>query len=75
MKFCNINFNIKNRDELLSPPAGSKTKVIITVNAAFIVTANTEKRFFDILNSNYVTFDGAIPYIAAKILFYLGFIH
>jgi N-acetylglucosaminyldiphosphoundecaprenol N-acetyl-beta-D-mannosaminyltransferase len=44
------------------------TKIIFTANAAIISEANTSKRLYDILNNNYVTFDGQIPYIIAKVL-------
>jgi UDP-N-acetyl-D-mannosaminuronic acid transferase (WecB/TagA/CpsF family) len=74
MKFCNINFNLKNKADLFERGTIQGTKVIITTNAAFIVEANNSKRFFEILNNNYVTFDGSIPYIIAKILTNLGFI-
>jgi UDP-N-acetyl-D-mannosaminuronic acid transferase (WecB/TagA/CpsF family) len=71
MLFCNINFNQKNKHSLFELN-NNKLKFIITVNAAFIVEANRSKRFFDILNSNYVTFDGTVPYFVAKILFKIG---
>ncbi|MDR0443426.1 MAG: WecB/TagA/CpsF family glycosyltransferase [Treponema sp.] len=65
MLFCNINFNQKNKSDLLGYCENEKTKVIIPVNAALIVGANFRERFFDILNNNYVTFDGQIPYFVA----------
>jgi UDP-N-acetyl-D-mannosaminuronic acid transferase (WecB/TagA/CpsF family) len=74
MFFCNINFNQKNKRSLFELP-DNKLKLIITANAAFIVQANNSKRFFDILNNNYVTFDGTVPYLVAKILFKIGLIH
>jgi UDP-N-acetyl-D-mannosaminuronic acid transferase (WecB/TagA/CpsF family) len=70
MIFCNINFNQKNKRSLFELPPCGKPKLIITANAAFIVEANNTKRFFEILNSHYVTFDGQIVYICAKILYY-----
>jgi UDP-N-acetyl-D-mannosaminuronic acid transferase (WecB/TagA/CpsF family) len=74
MLFCNINFNQKNKQSLFE--IQDKTpKLIITVNAAFIVEANNSKRFFDILNNNYVTFDGTVPYLVAKILTKTGLLH
>jgi UDP-N-acetyl-D-mannosaminuronic acid transferase (WecB/TagA/CpsF family) len=75
MLFCNINFNQKDKNALFEHTDDKKVKLIITVNAAFIVEANKSKRFFDLLNSNYVTFDGYIPYITAKILNFWGLIH
>ena len=74
MFFCNINFNLKNKSDLFQQIDKSKTKLIIPSNAAVIVEANTSKRFFDILNNNYVTFDGRIPYLTAKFFSSLGFI-
>jgi UDP-N-acetyl-D-mannosaminuronic acid transferase (WecB/TagA/CpsF family) len=74
MFFCNINFNLKNKADLFERGNIQETKVIITANAAFIVEANNSKRFFEILNNNYVTFDGSIPYLIAKILANIGFI-
>jgi N-acetylglucosaminyldiphosphoundecaprenol N-acetyl-beta-D-mannosaminyltransferase len=67
MFFCNINFNLKNKSDLFKVVDNQKTKLIITANAQFIVQANTSERFFKVLNDNYVTFDGRIPYITAKL--------
>jgi UDP-N-acetyl-D-mannosaminuronic acid transferase (WecB/TagA/CpsF family) len=74
MLFCNINFNQKSKSNLFEHASDNKAKLIITVNAAFIVEANTSRRFFEVLNNNYVTFDGRIPYLIAKILYLLGLI-
>jgi N-acetylglucosaminyldiphosphoundecaprenol N-acetyl-beta-D-mannosaminyltransferase len=74
MLFCNINFNQKNKDNLFECPCDNKPKLIIPANAALIVEANNSKRFFELLNNNYVTFDGQIPYLYAKILYFLGLI-
>jgi len=68
MLFCNINFNLKNKSDLFERIDEKKTKFIITAHVSFIVEANTSKRFFDILNNNYVTFDGQIPYLLARII-------
>jgi N-acetylglucosaminyldiphosphoundecaprenol N-acetyl-beta-D-mannosaminyltransferase len=68
MKFCNINFNLRNKSDIFEPIDSGKTKVIITVNAAFIVDANISERFFNILNNNYITFDGTVPYLVAKVV-------
>ena len=65
--FCNINFNITNRNALFLHSDKNRTKLIIPVNAKLIVDANTSKRFFELLNNNYVTFDGQIPYLIAKL--------
>jgi hypothetical protein len=74
IQFCNINFNLKDKKSLFERVNTDKTKVIIPTNAALIVEANNSKRFLDILNNNYVTFDGSIPYLTVKILTNLGFI-
>jgi N-acetylglucosaminyldiphosphoundecaprenol N-acetyl-beta-D-mannosaminyltransferase len=66
MKFCNIEFNIKNKSDLFEYK--DKLKIILTVNSALIVEANKTSRFFNVLNSNYVSFDGQIPYYVAKLL-------
>ena len=65
MKFCNIEFNILHKDELFTR-SDNETKCIATVNAQFIVWANTDKRYMDYINSHYATFDGEIPLKEAK---------
>lgn len=65
MKFCNIEFNILNKDELFKR-FDNETKCIATVNAQFIVLANTDKRYMEYINSHYATFDGEIPLKEAK---------
>jgi hypothetical protein len=67
MLFCNIHFNQENKRSLFDR-LDNKLKLIITVNAALIVEANNSKRFYEILNNNYVTFDGTVPYLVAKII-------
>lgn len=74
MLFCNIIFNQKNINALFESIQDNKPKLIVTVNAAFIVEANKSKRFFDILKKNYVTFDGRIPYLTAKSIYFLKLI-
>lgn len=63
--FCNIKFNLINRKELFDRKE-NETKCIATVNAQFIVLANQNRRFMNILNSNYTTFDGTIPLKKAR---------
>lgn len=65
MEFCNIKFNILNKNELFIREE-NETKCIATVNAQFIVLANTDKRYMNYINSNYATFDGEIPLKAAR---------
>ena len=65
MRFCNIEFNILNKTELFTRN-DNETKCIATVNAQFIVLANTDKRYMNYINSHYATFDGEIPLKVAK---------
>lgn len=65
MKFCNVNFNILQKSDLFIR-LENETKCIATVNAQFIVLANTDKRYMDYINSHYATFDGEIPLKKAK---------
>lgn len=65
MKFCNIEFNIFNKKQLFERN-NDEIKCIATVNAQFIVLANTDKRYMNYINSNYATFDGEIPLKEAK---------
>lgn len=65
MKFCNIEFNILHKKDLFIR-SDNETKCIATVNAQFIVLANTDKRYMDYINSHYATFDGEIPLKEAK---------
>lgn len=65
MLFCNLDFNLLCKDDLFTQKE-NELKVIVTVNAQFIVLANTEKRYFDFINAHYATFDGEIPLKVAK---------
>jgi len=42
--------------------------MIVTVNAYFIAIAHKNERFARIINSNYATFDGKIPFLIARLL-------
>jgi N-acetylglucosaminyldiphosphoundecaprenol N-acetyl-beta-D-mannosaminyltransferase len=70
MKFCNINFNIKNKNDLYKINNNEKIKFLIPTNAVLIVFANKSKRLFDIISKNYPTLDGAVPLIIAKICYF-----
>ena len=65
MKFCNINFTILNKEQLFTRKE-DETKCIATVNAQFIVLANTTRRYMEYINANYATFDGEIPLKKAR---------
>jgi len=66
LKFANIEFRGLNK--LIVLDACSSMKRITTVNAEFIVEANKDEKFLDVVNSSFATFDGQIPYLAAKLL-------
>jgi len=65
INFADIKFKGLTRSDILSE--SDKLKIIITANAEFIVKAQDDKKFNDILSLNYTTFDGQIPfYIASR---------
>lgn len=64
--FCNIRFNLLNSYNLFDI-ADNKPKVIVPVNAQVIVLANKNRRFMNIINSNYSTFDGEVPFKIARL--------
>jgi exopolysaccharide biosynthesis WecB/TagA/CpsF family protein len=66
MRFCNIDFNIKNRTELFE--YHGKIKIINPTAAGNITVANKEKRYYDFLNKTHVCFDGQVPCVAARLL-------
>ena len=62
--FCGLTFKGLHKKELLA--FDDHLKVVVTANAEFIVKAQNNVRFKNIINTNYTTFDGRIPYILAK---------
>lgn len=66
VKFCGLSFKGVNRSILLSD--SEHLKLIVTVNAEFIVEAYKDKDFMSIINDNYSTFDGQVPYFISKML-------
>lgn len=58
--FCNIDFRLTDKMKIFEREDDAP-KFIVTVNAQFIVLANNNKRFMNILNRNYSTFDGEVP--------------
>lgn len=66
IKFCNLIFKGLNSEVLFKVEEG--LKIIVTCNSEFIVKAQRIDRFRMIINNNYATFDGQIPYILAKLL-------
>jgi len=65
IKCFGLVFRGIRRSSILSK--ADTTKVIITVNAEFIVESNKNIRFKELINNSYSTFDGQIPYLIAKI--------
>ena len=66
MKFCNLNINLTNKEELFKIDK-NKPKCIVTLNAQIITHANTNKRLFDFINNNYATIDGEVPLKMARL--------
>lgn len=66
VEFCNLKFKGLTKDIIFKEEAN--LKIIITCNAEFIVKANGNKRFKNIIDNNYTTFDGQIPYFLAKLI-------
>lgn len=64
LNFAGLEFRGLTRDVLFVPQ--ESLKVIITVNAEFIVLAHEDERFRNIVNQNFATFDGEWPYRLAR---------
>ncbi|MBU4264344.1 MAG: WecB/TagA/CpsF family glycosyltransferase [Proteobacteria bacterium] len=64
IKFCGLNFKGLTKDILLQET--DTIKVIVTANAQFIVHAQKDKKLKKIINNNYTTFDGQVPYSLAR---------
>jgi len=64
VEFANLTFKGLRRTDILRED--KILKFIVTVNAEFIVKANKNDAFKKIIDKNYATFDGQIPYFLAK---------
>jgi len=64
--FCNLIFKGLKREEILNM-ALSEFVHVITISAESIVRTNETPKLRKIINENYTTFDGQIPYMLAKI--------
>jgi N-acetylglucosaminyldiphosphoundecaprenol N-acetyl-beta-D-mannosaminyltransferase len=60
----NLEFKGLTKDAILLYQ--KNLKIIVTVNAEFIVYANEDPRFKKIISENYSTLDGQLPYLLAK---------
>lgn len=67
INFMNLVFRGLTRDGLLRE--SSALKIVVTVNAEYIVLANEDETFKKIICDNYSTFDGQIPFVLAKCKF------
>ena len=64
IRFKNVLFRGLTKQILLEED--SQLKIIVTVNAEFIIHANKDPEFNKLIAENFGTFDGQIPYILAK---------
>jgi N-acetylglucosaminyldiphosphoundecaprenol N-acetyl-beta-D-mannosaminyltransferase len=64
INFANLKFRGLEKQKLLEDD--TSLKFIVTVNAEFIIKANSDNEFKKIINDNYSTFDGQVPYYLAK---------
>ena len=62
--FLNLRFNGISRKTLFEESA--TLKHVITVNADFIVRAQQDLKFRELINNNYATFDGQVPLLLAR---------
>ena len=59
MKFCGIDINCHNLDDILT--SRNNPTILVTVNAEAIVRANTDARLKRIIDNNKSSIDGQIP--------------
>lgn len=64
IEFANLRFLGLTKKIVLEE--SSKIKFLVTVNSEFIINANKNLKFKNIINKNYATFDGEVPYRMAK---------
>jgi len=64
IKFANLYFKGLKKEEILKEE--NFLKFIVTVNSEFIIKGNNDDKFKHIINDNYSTFDGQVPYFLAK---------
>lgn len=67
INFMNLVFRGLTKGSLLNETPDMK--LVVTVNAEFIVLANEDEEFKRIICDNYSTFDGQIPFVLAKLKF------
>jgi N-acetylglucosaminyldiphosphoundecaprenol N-acetyl-beta-D-mannosaminyltransferase len=64
LEFANLTFRGLRREDLLRE--NEELKLIVTVNAEIIETANRDPHLAEIINRNWATLDGQWPYVLAK---------
>jgi len=64
INFCNINFRGLSRSMLFVED--TNLKIIIPTNAEIIVKAQHNSKFKNIIDNNFATFDGQIPFFIAS---------
>lgn len=64
VEFANLNFKGLQKQNILEEE--EYLKFIVTVNSEFIVKANNNDAFRNIINKNIATFDGQLPFFLAK---------
>jgi len=67
IKFGNVCFTGLRKQDVLKESL--PMKLIATVNAEFLVKANKNKRFLELLNKSCCTLDGQVPIYLAKIIY------
>ncbi|CAA6805957.1 MAG: Unknown protein [uncultured Sulfurovum sp.] len=65
IKFLGLEFNTLTKRDVLKEE--DFFKFIVPVNAEIIVKANQHSAFKHIINHNYATFDGQVPYLLARL--------
>jgi N-acetylglucosaminyldiphosphoundecaprenol N-acetyl-beta-D-mannosaminyltransferase len=66
IKFSGLEFKTLKKKDLLKEE--EFLKFIVTVNSEFIVKAQKDGAFKNIINNNYATFDGQVPYLLARLM-------
>ncbi len=64
IEFANLCFKGLTKESILKEEGC--LKFVVTVNAEFIVHANKDHNFMNIINRNFSTFDGQVPFLLAK---------
>ncbi len=59
-----LNFNCLTKDKIFAD--GGDIKFVVTVNSEFIVEAQNDSRFKEIISSNLSTIDGQVPFLLFK---------